>query len=51
MNKKEKKHRLIIQMSQEERKDLEKLANKENRSMGNYIRCIIAKEIKKINNE
>jgi len=46
MNKKEKKHQFTIQMTKEERKTLEELANKENRSMGNYIRFLIAKKIK-----
>jgi uncharacterized protein (DUF1778 family) len=47
MEAKEKKHRLTIQISQDERKELERLANKENRSMGNYIRSMIAKEKEK----
>jgi len=46
MKAKEKKHRLEIQITKEERKELERLANKENRSMGNYIRFLIAKKIK-----
>ena len=47
MKAKEKKHRLEIQITKEERKELERLANKENRSMGNYIRSMIAKEKEK----
>ena len=47
MEAKEKKHLFTIQMNKEERKTLEELANKENRSMGNYIRSMIAKEKEK----
>jgi uncharacterized protein (DUF1778 family) len=43
MEAKEKKYRLTIQISQDERKELKRLANKENRSMSNYIRSVIAK--------
>lgn len=45
------KDRLTIIISKETKEEIKKLANKENRSMGNYIATLLENYINELNNK